>query len=408
MGISVICTGTELLRGSTVNTNLTELGRMLTARGVGIEAGFTVGDRESDLYGALSNALKLSDTVVFIGGLGPTSDDLTLPCAARFFGLPLHIDSELKTKVEEFWARLHQGHCPKNQYKQAELPEGGRAIPNPHGSASGIEFSASYHGRERHVFLLPGPPTEFVPMVRDYVAGRLVELTGVRERVRGFLAAGMGESIASRLAEKALGGPDPDLAYTANFEGTRVYVGGGDTEAADRKFRIVREAIGDAALPEGECSLAPHLVKLLTEKKLSLGTAESCTGGMVAAAIVDVPGASEVFKGGVVAYDNGVKRELLDVPADTLDRLGAVSANTAEAMARGVAARLHTACSIATTGIAGPGGGTAEKPVGLVYVAVLVEDRCEVREFRFRGDRDAIRSRTVARGLLLLLEMLKN
>jgi len=408
MGISVICTGTELLRGSTVNTNLASMGQMLTARGVRIDAGFTVGDRESELCGALADALKRSDIVVFIGGLGPTADDLTLEVAARFFGLGLHTDPELKAKVDEFWARLHQGHCPKNQYKQAELPEGGRAIPNPNGSASGIEFSANYAGRLRHVFLLPGPPTEFIPMVRDYLADRLTGLAVSSEQVRGFLAAGVGESFASRLAEKALNGPDPALAYTANFEGTRVYVGESDAAEAERKIGIVRGAVGENALPEGEFSLAPYLVKQLKARQLSLGAAESCTGGLIAASIVDVPGASEVFVGGVVAYDNAVKRALLGVPEKTLEDFGAVSSETAEAMARGAAEKLHASCSVATTGIAGPGGGTPDKPVGLVYVAATVGGRCEVREYRFRGERDAIRMRATAKALLLLIKMLRS
>ena len=407
MGISVICTGTELLRGSTVNTNLAELGRELTARGAKLDAAFTVGDRAEDLYGALADALKRSECVVFIGGLGPTADDLTLPCAARFFGLELHQDPELTKKVDEFWARLHQGRCPKNQYKQAMIPDGGCAIPNPNGSASGIEFSGVYDRKMRHIFLLPGPPTEFVPMVRDYLADRLVELSGVTEHVRGFLAAGVGESFASRLVEQALGGPDPALAYTANFEGTRVYVCDADPAEAERKFAVIHDALGDAALPEGEFSLAPYLVKELVRRDLTLSAAESCTGGMIAATVVDVPGASAAFMGGVVAYDNLVKHELLGVPAPTLEHYGAVSPETAEAMARGVAERLHTDCSVATTGIAGPGGGTPEKPVGLVYVAAYLNGRCEVREFRFRGGRDAIRQRAVAKALLLALEMLK-
>ena len=408
MGISVICTGTELLRGSTVNTNLAELGKELTARGAKLDAAFTVGDRAEDLCGALADALKRSECVVFIGGLGPTADDLTLPCAARFFGLELHQDPELTKKVDEFWARLHQGRCPKNQYKQAMLPEGGRAIPNPHGSASGIEFSGVYDHKTRHIFLLPGPPSEFVPMVQNYLADRLTELAGAVEHVRGFLAAGVGESFASRLVEQSLGGPDPALAYTANFEGTRVYVCDADPAEAERKFSVIHAALGDAALPEGEFSLAPYLVKELVKRNLTVGAAESCTGGLIAATLVDVPGASAAFMGGVVAYDNMVKHEILDVTAATLEQFGAVSPETAEAMARGVAAKLHTDCSIATTGIAGPAGGTPEKPVGLVYVAAYLKGKCEVREFRFRGGREAIRQRSTAKALLLALEMLKN
>ena len=407
MGISVICTGTELLRGSTVNTNLTELGKELTARGAKLDAAFTVGDRAEDLYGALADALKRSDCVVFIGGLGPTADDLTLPCAARFFGLELHQDPELTKKVDEFWARLHQGRCPKNQYKQSMIPEGGRAIPNPNGSASGIEFSGVYDHKMRHIFLLPGPPTEFVPMVQNYLADRLTELAGAVEHVRGFLAAGVGESFASRLVEQSLGGPDPALAYTANFEGTRVYVCDADPAEAERKFSVIHAVLGDAALPEGEFSLAPYLVKELPRRKLTIGAAESCTGGLIAATLVDVPGASAAFMGGVVAYDNMVKHELLGVPAATLEQFGAVSPETAEAMARGVAAKLRTDCSVATTGIAGPTGGTPEKPVGLVYVAAYLKGKCEVREFHLRGGREAIRQRAVAKALLLALEMLK-
>ena len=255
---------------------------------------------------------------------------------------------------------------------------------------------------------MPGPPSEFIPMARDFVAPRLDELAGKeRETVRGFLAAGVGESFASRLAEKALGGATPDLAYTANFEGTRVYVGNADPAEVEREFGIVHAALGADALPEGEFALAPYLVKLLAEKNLTLGTAESCTGGMVAAAIVDVPGASQVFRGGVVAYDNAVKHEVLHVPAETLERFGAVSAETAEAMARGAAAVLEADCVIATTGIAGPSGGTPEKPVGLVYVGVFCRGECAVEEFHFRGERAAVRSRTVAKGLLKLVRMLK-
>ena len=408
MGISVICTGTELLRGSTVNTNLAALGAELTARGVKLDAAYTIGDRAEDLYGALAAGLRHSEVLVLIGGLGPTADDLTLEATAKFFGVALHTDPELVRKVDEFWARLHQGHCPKNQYKQAWLPENGRAIPNPSGSASGIEFSARYDHRERHIFLMPGPPSEFIPMARDFVAPRLDELAGKdRETVRGFLAAGIGESSASRLAEKALGGATPDLAYTANFEGTRVYVGSADPAEVDRKFEIVHAALGDDALPEGEFALAPYLVKLLTEKGLTLGTAESCTGGMVAASIVDVPGASQVFRGGVVAYDNAVKRDVLHVPAETLERFGAVSFETAEAMALGAAAVLGADCVISTTGIAGPGGGTPEKPVGLVYVGVFCRGECAVEEFHFRSERSAVRSRTVAKGLLKLVRMLR-
>ena len=407
MGISVICTGTELLRGSTVNTNLAELGKELVSRGAKLDAAFTVGDTAEDLYGALADALKRSECVVFIGGLGPTADDLTLPCAARFFGLELRQDPELTKKVDEFWAHLHQGRCPKNQYKQAMLPEGGRAIPNPNGSASGIEFSGVYDHKTRHIFLLPGPPSEFVPMVKNYLAELLVELSGATEHVCGCLAAGVGESFASRLVEQALGGPDPKLAYTANFEGTRVYVCDADPAEAERKFAIIRAALGDAALPEGEFALAPYLVKELTRRNFTFGAAESCTGGMIAATVVDVPGASAAFMGGVVAYDNMVKHELLGVPAPTLEQHGAVSPETAEAMARGVAEKLHTDCSVATTGIAGPGGGTPEKPVGLVYVAAYCKGECEVREFHFRGGRDAVRQRAVAKALLLMLEMLK-
>lgn len=408
MKIAVICTGTELLRGSTVNTNLGCLGRTLTAAGIAPVLEVAVGDRAGEIVYALGAALRQADTVVITGGLGPTSDDITLETVCRFFGVELYKDPELVEKVEACWRRLHSGRCPRIQYKQAMVPVGGEIIPNPAGSASGIAFNCEYAGIMRHIFLAPGPPSEFEPMALNHLVPRISALAGEgRGYVRGFLAAGVGESFASAILEKTLPETRLEVAYTSNFEGTRIYLCGDDAAETDRQITLLRQAYGDSALETGEFALAPALLKMLRQRKLTLSVAESCTGGMAGAAFTAVPGASDVFMGGILSYSNLLKEKLLGVPAEILDGYGAVSSQCAEAMALGACTAAGSDAAIAITGIAGPDGGTEEKPVGLVYVGAAVQGECQVQEWRFRGDRNAVRERAVAKAMLLLRSMLQ-
>ena len=407
MNIAVISTGTELLRGGTVNTNLASLGTDLVGGGAAPVLELAVGDREGDLWAALGMALRHAELIVITGGLGPTTDDLTLETVARFFGLPLHSDPELVRKVEAFWARRHPGgRCPKQQYKQAMVPEGATVIPNPDGSASGIEICCDYDRATRHIFLAPGPPAEFVPMARRYLAPRLLELAGIREAVMGFLVAGTGEAALSAAVGRALPATTLDIAYTAKPEGTCLYLAGPDRETVAAALRRVADEVAPAALPEGEYHLAPWLIDEFRRRKLTLSTAESCTGGLAGAEFTAVPGASDVYMGGAVTYSNRLKHQLLGVPEETLAACGAVSAEVAASMAAGAARNFGTDAAIAITGIAGPGGGTPEKPVGLVYVGASLRGKVATREWRLRGERETVRINSTAKALLLLRELL--
>jgi nicotinamide-nucleotide amidase len=406
MKIALVCTGTELLKGSCCNTDLAFAGSRLAEVGIPPVLEISVGDHADELIFALSAALKCADTILLSGGLGPTKDDITLETVARFFALKLTVVPELQNKVENLWAQRHGGRCPKHQYKQAMIPEGARYFDNPNGVASGIGFEIEYAGKLRHVYLLPGPPGEFETVFTSGVLPDLCSLQDSHCYTAGFLVCGKGETMVAKCAEPLLENLPVEIAYTAQPGGTKFFLSGENEQIVTAALEIVRGALGDAALPIGEYSLPEYLVKILTGQQKTFGCAESCTGGLVADALVNVSGASACFKGGIVAYANAVKETLLNVPSAVLTEHGAVSRECAEAMARGVCHALQCDCAISTTGIAGPEGGTPEKPVGLVYVGAVCNGICAVKELRWRGSRRMIRERAVAQALLLLKELL--
>ncbi|MBR2344426.1 MAG: CinA family nicotinamide mononucleotide deamidase-related protein [Lentisphaeria bacterium] len=405
MKIALICTGTELLKGSCYNTDLAFAGKKLTEAGIPPVLEICVGDHADELVFAMSSALKVADTILLSGGLGPTADDITLETVARFFDLELVIEPELQQKVETLWAQRHGGRCPKHQYKQAMLPVGAKYFANPVGVASGIGIQLDYAGSRRNVFLLPGPPGEFEAVFSSGILPELRKLQDTSYFTAGFFVCGKGETIVAKCAEPLLKDIPVEIAYTAKNGGTGFFLSG-EHDTVVNALEKVRSVLGNAALPIGEYSLPEYLIKMLIQRKAALGCAESCTGGMVADSLVSVPGASECFKGGIVAYANEVKELLLQVPADILRDHGAVSPECAEAMARGVCAALKCDCAVSTTGIAGPGGGTPDKPVGLVYVSAVYNGLTAVRELHLRGNRRMIRERAVAQALLLLKELL--
>ena len=409
MSIAVICTGTELLKGSTVNSNLAYLGQCLTNKGIKISFALEAGDKEYEIHAAISAALKSCQTLVISGGLGPTIDDITLASVARFFGLELYKDPSLVKKVEACWKQFHKSFCPKIQYKQALVPKGALVIPNPVGSASGIEITTSYNNETRHIFLVPGPPREFEPMMDNYVVNKLVALEGDNTIYTfGFLSFGMGESFLSRIVEGLVDQEVLEIAYTASSEGTKLFLSGKDKDLILSTLENIRKEVGFQALPVGETLLAPYVVKQLIDKNITFCTAESCTGGLIGAQATTIPGVSSVYKGGVIVYSNELKNKLLDVPNDILATYGAVSSQTAQLMAEGAVKNLDCQLSVAVTGIAGPGGGTPEKPVGLVYVASTFNNKTIVKELHLKGDRENVRARTRACAWQLILEMLKD
>ena len=405
MKISCIFTGNELLTGSTVNTNISRLGAMLSERGLSIHNAFTCRDSFADICRSIGDALEIADTVIICGGLGATADDLTLDAASRFFGLELKSSPELEGKVKEFWAKRHKGHCPKFVLRQARVPETARIIDNPNGSASGIVFDTRFNGKDCRIYLLPGPPHEFLPMVQNHLLPEL-EIRAEKDKtfIAGFLACGTGEIKLSGIVKQLAIPAHLLCAYTACAEGCRFYLSGSDKDEVLSYLEEIRSAAGPLALQIGELSLEEKIISVMREKNLTLSTAESCTGGMIGSALTSVSGASAVFMGSAVTYSNEMKELLLSVPHETLLSYGAVSSETACAMSRGACKNLKTDASIAVTGIAGPDGGTPEKPVGLVYVGVTCKDKTNVIELRLNGNREAIRTKTCA---LALLELYK-
>lgn len=407
MSIAMICSGTELLRGSAVNTNGAYLGRALLASGMELTLSLSVGDRCDELSFAIASALRCADIIIVCGGLGPTDDDISLECTARFFGEKLIESPELHEKVEAHWKRIHPKlHCPKNQFRQARVPENGNIIPNPDGSASGIWFDTFYAGKKRRIFLLPGPPSEFESMVDNYLLPLVAQADESNYGYTGMLVvAGVGESTAAMKSTAILADFNGEVADTASAEGTCFFLTGEKSEV-ERKIALLRELFGDSALEDGCCSVYNSVGENLKKHHLTLATAESCTGGMIAEKFTSIPGISEVFVGGVVSYSNSLKKKLLKVQEQTLASCGAVSKECAGEMVANLCLETGADCGISVTGIAGPGGGTAEKPVGLVFVGIKCCDMLQIEELHLRGSRAMIRERAAATAVNALRKML--
>ncbi len=410
MNITVIATGTELLRGTTVNTNLAAIGRLLLPLGLTVTRSIEVGDDRGELHRALETAVALgSEAVIVTGGLGPTTDDLSREAVAGFLHRRLAPDAALVTALKQYWSRRHRDwEPPEGFWHQADVPEGARVLANPNGSAPGLYLTSRLHDREVHFFLLPGPPSELIPMAEHELAPLLARLrTGeALRKVEAMLIAGTPELKVQLAAERLTADLALELAYCANAEGTRLFLAGSDESALAEARRRVREEFGHAIPDTPVLSLVPDVIHLLQISHHTLALAESCTGGLLASELTDYPGVSEFFPGGIVSYSNEVKHRQLGVPEEIFVRHGAVSAECANAMAEGACRTFGADCAIAVTGIAGPGGGTPEKPVGLVYIAARTPSETAVRRFQFHGDRQSIRQRTAANGWILLRELL--
>jgi nicotinamide-nucleotide amidase len=409
MKLEVVTIGTELVLGLTADTNAAELGRALAAAGAEIVRHVTVPDRPAAIRDAIGDALERTGFVIATGGLGPTRDDMTKVEAAALFGKALRVDHAVLRSLEERFRRLGRP-MPAVNRTQAEVPEGATVLPNPRGTAPGLWLEDA---RGRVAILLPGVPAEMRGLLVEEVLPRLAQRSGDGRVVlsRTLRTTGVPESA---LAERI--GPVEDdiapltLAYLPSTEGVdlRVTAWGLRTDEAERLLAaavtVLRERAGEHSYGEDSTDLAAVVLERLRGQRLAVG--ESCTGGLVAARITAVPGASEVFVGGVVAYADPVKSDLLDVPAATLEAHGAVSEETVRAMAEGVQRRFAAGATIAVTGIAGPGGGTPEKPVGTVWLAARIGADTRAAKRVFPGDRGEIRARAAQAALDLLRRML--
>lgn len=406
MQVELITIGDELLLGFTIDTNAAFLGRELSALGVSINRHATVGDDPAEITAAVTGALSRADGVITTGGLGPTSDDVTKPAVAYALGRRLRRDESIVAELESLWrSRGRAGSLPSANLSQALLPEGARVLPNEHGTAPGVWVERD---DGRWIAMLPGIPREMRAMYTDALRPLLVQRTRDGSVIRSVTVrtTGIAESqIPELLGDIAVGVPGVSLGYLPSLDGVdlRLTVRGHPAAEADQLLRnaaaTLRARVGIYAYGDGETDLASVVISVCRARKITLAVAESCTGGLVGARLTSVPGASEVFRGGVIAYDNAVKTEDLGVPPVVLAEHGAVSEAAALAMAIGARSHFGAEMAISVTGIAGPTGGTPEKPIGTVWLALADQSGAWARHVRFLGDRAEIRRRAAQAAL---------
>lgn len=406
MRIEICTIGDELLLGYTIDTNGAHLARELAALGVSVVRRTTVGDGADEIATAVRDALDRTGAVITTGGLGPTADDLTKPAIAELFGRGMRMDEEYLAALEQRWLARVGRAMPASNRQQAMLPEGARTLVNRHGTAPGVWLE---DGRGRWVAMLPGVPREMRGMLADELLPLLRERRRAAApdadppvvRARTLRTTSVAESaLADRLGDLARGVDGLSLAYLPGREGTDLRLVARDRPAADADAALaaaaarVRERVGEFVYGDDDTDLAAVVLDACRRRGLTIAVGESCTGGLLGARLTSVPGSSDVVLGGVIAYSNAVKTAELDVPEAVIAEHGAVSEPVARQMAAGARARLGAAVGVGITGVAGPGGGTPEKPVGTVWVAVDVEG-AEPRAVRnpFVGDRDEIRFR---------------
>ena len=398
MNAEIIAVGSELLTPYRMDTNSLYLTEQLNLLGVEVVFKSVVGDHLGRLVAAAQHGLFRSDIVIFSGGLGPTEDDLTREAVAEALGVGLRRDPEMVRSLEERFAARSWKMAPNNA-KQADLLEGATVLPNPNGTAPGQWLSGQFDGRERIIVLLPGPPHELKSLFESEV----------RERLRAKVPPAF---LASRTLKVAmLGESQVDARVAPIYKrytdvDTTILAGAGEIElhfkcraatqdAAQRRVDevagLAEDELDDAIYSRNGESLEQIVGYWLQMRNATLAVAESCTGGLLAERITSVGGSSRYFLGGAVVYSNYLKTELAGVPAEMIDRHGAVSREVAAALAEGIRYRCESSLGVGITGVAGPAGGTPEKPVGLVFHAVASDTGTEVVQRNFPGDRKRIR-----------------
>jgi nicotinamide-nucleotide amidase len=403
--VIVINTGTEILLGDVLNTHLAFIGREIFQFGLRIDEQRTIPDGNA-IQSALADVFARAEIVFVTGGLGPTSDDITRELVAGYLQLPLVEDAIVREAIR---SRLAARRIPTTEriWRQALVPAGAEVLPNENGTAPGLYLGANMNSvaPSPHLFLLPGPPRELQPMFTNFVAPILRRITAESKRIamRTFRIANMGESIIEKkIGELVLAIAGIELGYCARPGEVDLRIIG-SAEAVAQAEEIIREKLGNALFSANDQSLAAVLVGLLSERGQTLGLAESCTGGFLADQITNVPGASKIFVAGYVTYSNEEKIRTLGVSRESVEKFGAVSEEVATEMAEGLRTRTGATHAIATTGIAGPSGGSEEKPVGTVFVGLSSENRprqCE--KFFFPSDRETFKQLVAQRAFDLL------
>ncbi|MEE9133535.1 MAG: competence/damage-inducible protein A [Gemmatimonadota bacterium] len=404
--VEIVAIGDELLSGATIDSNAARIAEELEPVGLRVIYKATVPDSADAVAAAVRSALQRSGAVITTGGLGPTKDDLTKSAVAEVFGVELEFREDLWSALQQRWTQ--RGKIPRTNRTQAEVPAGARVLPNPRGTAPGLALEDERLGV---CVMLPGPPHEMQHILVESVVPYLAAGADPEARRpfrRHLRTAGIAESaIAEKMADK-LDDLPLEVAYLPEIAGndlrlTAWAADGSEAEALlDEAVKRIRDVLGLHVYADGAIDLADVVGDLLLQAGMTVAVAESCTAGLVGARLTERPGASGYFWGGLIAYDDRAKIELLGVSEQTLRRHGAVSQETAREMAEGACSRSGADAAMAVTGIAGPSGGTTEKPVGTVWLAVRMGGRTVAKRRHYPGTRDMVRIRA-AQGSLDLL-----
>ena len=395
MKAEIIAVGTEILLGDIVNTNSQYLAQELAALGIEVYYQNTVGDNEGRLMKVFEESLKRSDIVIATGGLGPTNDDITKEVACEYFNQELKLHEPSLKKIENYFKKLNI-ELGENNKKQAYFPEEAIILENNNGTAPG----AILRKDNKTIVVLPGPPREMKPMFEESVKPYLQKCTDrmlVSKTLRTF---GIGESLLEeKIIDLIKKQSNPTIApYAKEAEAILRITAKAKTQEEAKDLieptvEKIKARVGQFIYGEGETSLEEEVAKLLVNKNMTISVSESCTGGLVSSSLINYPGVSSVFMEGCITYSNEAKISRLGVKKETLDKYGAVSEETAKEMAEGIAKNFNTNIGLSTTGIAGPEGGSEEKPVGLIYIGIYINGETTVKKFVFNGNRQSIRLR---------------
>ena len=412
----VITVGDELLLGQTVDTNSAWMGEILAANGIALHRITSISDDAEEIVAALNEARSRVDLILMTGGLGPTRDDITKHTLADYFGMSLEMHHEVLRGITEWFAGRGLPMLPVNE-AQAMLPDGCTVLPNPRGTAAGMWFDAEWEDRRQVIISMPGVPYEMKGLVTDEVLPRVQAKWSLPTRYhRTVLTQGIGESYLSKVVhdwEEGLADRGVSIAYLPAPGQVRVRLSAVSEDALDAQGRVdsamdaFLELAGEHVVAEEDVSVAEALVRQLIGAGATLSTAESCTGGSVASAITAVAGSSAVFEGSVVAYANAVKVAALGVDPAWIERDGAVSETVVTAMAEGIRKSMGTTYGLATSGIAGPGGGTPTKPVGTIWIALATPSGTKARLLKLGNHRGRNVRRTVLECLAWLIRELR-
>lgn len=404
MTAEIIAIGTELLLGDILNTNAQYLSRQLADMGISVYFQSVVGDNEERLLETLHSAMKRTDIIITTGGLGPTTDDLSKETIAKALGLSLVEHEASMKRLISFFKSRHISMA-KSNLKQAMIPEGATVLENNNGTAPGFTVKTD----QNIIIVLPGPPNEMIPMYQESVKPILEDLSDGIIFSRTLKCCGIGEStVAEKIQHVIDRQTNPTIAPYAKSGEVHLRITAKSQDEAEAIKLIdtmeaeIRGIVGDYIYTTDHRTLEETVVDELREKGYTLSVAESCTGGLLSGRIINCSGVSDVYLEGFITYSNEAKMKYLGVKKEILDTYSAVSEEAARAMVEGLVKHSGTSTGIAITGIAGPTGGTKEKPVGLVYISVYCGGKTIVKKYHFNGNRHKVRERAVVQGLIML------